>query len=584
VLAIGPIIAAVAALAAFAVPNAAQASGDEINIITAGSTSSSVGLLTVVANSTTPINSLTAHLINSTGQDVLDVSDFTFPAQQSGNTKFVVSSPITQAQLALGSYKIYVDATDSGGASVTGVRAGGLDYLIVPTIKAKADRQIVNYANQTVTFTGTAKGRWPDGSTAPLPDLPVTVGSVTVRTAADGTFTASVTQPDPGTYWVSSGLTATTAESAPAGPFAIIPQPVRVKITAKLSSKKINYGQPVTVTGTVSYRSGSSWAPLPGGTVDINGALSPLPAPVKSTVTAANGTFQVTVPTLRLLHGPITVYAGATVPGNPFLDKVLLLGQVNLPLTVVQPLRINSYNAWLSRLGVLTITACVTDLNRHGPDGVGAKVEYAQSATGPWTTFKSYQYALSGPCAATPGKRDRGSQLDLKIGAKLASAYYRVYLPASPSYQAATSKAVRAWLYETKITSISVSPNTVPAGSKLTVSGRLWRALTDTAKTWQQYGGRQVLIIYHLKGKKTWYQAGTATTSATGWFHRKLYAYGKGTLIISALYLGDKEHLWSHGGTATLTITGSSSAVSQLSGSGAGQPVIVRQNAAAMTR
>ena len=83
------------------------------------------------------------------------------------------------------------------------------------------------------------------------------------------------------------------------------------------------------------------------------------------------------------------------------------------------------------------------------------------------------------------------------------------------SYAATTGNAVLAWRYDDRITDYKVSPTTVNAGGKLTISGVLqyWYA------GYHNYGGQTIVIYLHPKGSNpTWYWLVRVKTNAKGQF------------------------------------------------------------------
>src|SRR5215472_363235 len=150
-------------------PMTASARTSPIVIDGAFSPSSDVGLLSIQTEATSPITSLTAHLSNGTSTLTLTTSDFALTSGGPTDGIWTVISPITQAQLPLGTYQVTVDASDQAGDSVTGVNAGSFAYVVIPTVTLAASRTSLDFAHQSVTLTGSVTGLYPDGSVQPLP-------------------------------------------------------------------------------------------------------------------------------------------------------------------------------------------------------------------------------------------------------------------------------------------------------------------------------------------------------------------------------------------------------------------------------
>jgi hypothetical protein len=104
-------------------------------------------------------------------------------------------------------------------------------------------------------------------------------------------------------------------------------------------------------------------------------------------------------------------------------------------------------------------------------------------------------------------------------------------------------------LSTTKITAVQVTPRQPRSGSTATITGRLWRH----ASTWQPYGHRKVEIVYLLKGGTTWSILAWTRSAASGRFRLGFSDGASATL--SAIYLGDRTHLWSQGGKVYVPVS-----------------------------
>lgn len=254
--------AAVAAL--LALPSAAAEAGSGIiTVVSASSPASNPGSVSVELESTTPVvpTSISAEL-SAGGASVLTLSDFELTGgTNTGGTvpTWTVQSPITMTQLPLGSYTISVSASDTGGDTTTDPDAGTVSFLIQPTITLAASPASVSYG-QNVTFSGTVTGRYPDGTSKAVADLPVdsTAGEAVTNGSGQFSFTAQA-----GSAQVSSGgefdaETPATATSTLAWSNVVditaLQDPVRM--AAQLSSNAVSYGSAETVTGQVSFESG----------------------------------------------------------------------------------------------------------------------------------------------------------------------------------------------------------------------------------------------------------------------------------------------------------------------------------------
>lgn len=279
-LAVSALFAAVATLiTGAAIPAAATTPVDTITVVTAGNLDSGVGELYVEVFATTQITSITAHIMSG-ATDKLDLSDFAFDAMAD---VWLVTSPITQAQLPLGSYTVKVDVTDMGGSSVTGVEAGPFDYLIQPQITVTGSPAVIDYDHQLITFSGSIDGLYPDGTVKGLANQALTLTdggggfSQQLTTKADGSFQVTIT-PDFDVAGIDTAYWLTIAQSDTVAAATTVTTPVQfsvhqdqVKATAKLSQADAAYQRTVTVTGTVSYQPQSAFVPLVGAAVQLWG-------------------------------------------------------------------------------------------------------------------------------------------------------------------------------------------------------------------------------------------------------------------------------------------------------------------------
>ena len=138
-----------ALLGVLSFPAAASAARDTITITSAGNPASDVGPLSVNATATTPITSITVHLLSGRSP-LLTVSGFNYPRNQKSGT-WTLQTPITEGhgpgQLPLGSYTISVTAKEAGGGSASEQDAGTLNFLSEPAIGLSATPTEVDYDN-----------------------------------------------------------------------------------------------------------------------------------------------------------------------------------------------------------------------------------------------------------------------------------------------------------------------------------------------------------------------------------------------------------------------------------------------------
>ena len=530
----------------------ASSSSGLITVLSAGSPASSVGSLSVELESTTPVvpSSISAQL-SAGGSTVLTVSDFTLTAGSNTGgttTTWTVATPITVSQLPLGSYTIGVSASDTGGDTASVSDAGTLAYLIQPTITLAASPPTVSYG-QTLTFSGTVMGLYPDGSTQPVVDQPVTISANVAAPTTDGSghFTVSV-QAGPATIFDATSFdaeidTATVAKafSNSAG-ITIVQDPVR--FTTQLSSDAVSYGTSVTVNGQISFESGSTWLPFTGAPISIvNSYWGPkgLPNPdymiEDNAVADASGDFSVALPVTgpeRYLVQPTYDGGGTWFSTNP---------TVYLPLSVVLPDGLSHVTASLSPAGGVSLSACL-DVDTPAdakyvnpisviPDVPDVQFQYASSAGGPWTTLVSAPSPSNGSdCTVT-----NTELVNEAAKAPGTSDYYRAVTNGSVNFQPATSSVVHASIDPTRFESFTAAPSRPKAGRPVTVAGLLQRR----ASGWHSLARQKVQVIFRAKGSKTWTVLRTLTTRANGRFSARIKLRRNG--LLSARYLGNKTDL-----------------------------------------
>lgn len=524
--------------ATVAIPATASASTGTITVGTAGSPPTNVGLLSIQVSATTPITSISAQIMSGS-TDELDVSDFTLTAGTTTDGTWTVQNAITEQQLALGGYTVDVSATDAGGDSVTGQQApGDLAFVVIPTITLSADHTVITYDNQSITFSGTVTGTWPDGSTQPLADWPVEMlateaWTANLTTGSDGSFQETVAQPEIGSsYFATTNWTSTTAGGT-SNVLDITATQDAVDLTATLSPTHTDYGKPVTISGTATYQSGSAWKPLSDSTIDVYGGP---PAesgfvPLATTTTGADGSYTLTIPADG--SGTLTVYAGG-LPDDYYPDQLLAQATQNVTLTVKYQVSLTKFTASLSTLGVLSVSSCLSVAPSDFPPLLPAQIQYAPSPGGPWKTLHTTHRALNDEICGN--SKAYGETFSAQADVVAASAYYRLYYPGSSTYLPASTRSLHRWKYLTKITDFKVSPHRVAKGGKITVSGQL----REYVHRWKDLAWQRVLIVLRPKGSKTWYWIYKVKTGKTGRFTKTFTDPVSATW--SADYLGGSTH------------------------------------------
>lgn len=510
------VASAVAALTGALVPASALAAPtqDSITVNWAASPQNESGLVEISLTASTPVTSLSAQLF-ATGatQPSLTIATFTpaVPGTQSTGI-WTATAPIPwgtgPSELPLGShYSIRVTASDQGGTTVTGVLAGVLCECIEPSLTLSASPTTIDWAHRSVTFSGSVTGAWPDGSTGSVQGAVVTVSPLstgqafTATTGSDGSY--SVTRQVTSWEWLASvtggpgvDLTTNTEQTAT---LTVTQDPVR--LTASVSRSDVNYRQSDTVSGTVMFKSGSTWQPLADYPVGISGStVSATPT------TSAAGQYTTTLADLTQTDY-LTVSVGSQA--NAFLAGA----SRSLTITVNWPAVLTRVSERLSPAGVLSASGCIVFKVPNGKNYQSTSpiwVDYAPKPTGPWHVLGKMPATWNGQqmCPAV------GANWAGHFRVRLASAWYRERIAAAPGIERFTTSPVHLWKHLTRIVGFGVSARSVPSGGSLTVSGRLEQ---DTGR-WRPLAHRVVLIVLRPKGRRAWYWIARPRTTASGYF------------------------------------------------------------------
>jgi hypothetical protein len=534
---------------ATAVPAAAYAAGT-ISITFAGNPASNEpAVLQIDANATTPINSLTAELLSAPGgTDEYSITDLTFASGEL--TDGIWTATVPAGAVPPGTYTISVTAGDTGGDTVTDADAGSLAFLNQPTLTASSNVSAISYGSQSATFSGQLTAVPPGGGTAVAEGdvaiyysvLGQTTPTFLTDTASDGTYSGTVQNLSGGSYTLSANATSTTA-AAQSGQVIINTDFSTTNITARLTPGRAKYGAHVTLAGKATYQvAGTSTnLPLSNYAVEIMAGSTTL----RSVQTNAQGQYTATVPTTDGSYFTVT-----TGTGNYLLDQTSAYAS----LTVQLPVYVRSFTAKLEPDGTVKSTVCLKNNAGRGynsaPNIGEVQLQYASRLRGPWRRLGELianSDTVSVSCSAEGGEvlsdlysADGQNYPDGLIGAKLASAYYRVEFGGDTAYQRFYSKAVHSSLDLTRITGFSVSPTSISSGGRVEVSGTLW----EHGRSWRHYGHRVVGIFLYTRSQGVQLLGGLRTSS-NGHFRVSIQFTGSGRARLYAIYPGDKTHLWS---------------------------------------
>lgn len=531
-------------------PGMAHAAGS-ITVISAGSPAAHAGELSVTIESSSAVvpGSITAELqAPGDSSPALTLTDFTLTSGTNsgsgGTTTWTVSSPITQAELPLGSYAISVQAANSGGQTANVSDIGTLNFIIYPTLTLSISPMTVSYG-QTVTLSGTETGLYPDGTIAPLAGQEIFYlpGSTAV-TDADGNYSISLEGGignglylyDPTSVQVEATDTAAAAVSNEVTE-AVTTDPMRFT-GLSLSPATVSYPAGVSVSGTVSYESDGTWLPWADSTVSASavrelelcdGCAELGPWPDQS---GADGSFTIAIP------GPMAPDSYSIRQGESDLDDTPWFSvpsvTVKVPVHHV-PLRVTSMTAALNTKGDVALSVCgdprlvLGDPGDMSPFPRGT-FEYATSRSGPWKWVRG---ASSVTAVYGPPTHYNGCYR-AKVKAPGQSVYYRLVTPAGTAYQSMTSSAFRATKPAgSDITRLRVTPTSIRAGSQVKVTGVL-----NFKPSQPERDGLKIRILFRRSGSRKWTVAKTVATypAASGFskdFAAKISLHASGSVAAS---------------------------------------------------
>jgi hypothetical protein len=506
---------ALAAAAATAVP-AAVAAGSSSSPIVIDSVSSppgEPGLLSIQAEASSKITTLTVTIASDT-RPVLTIPFYhlSLTSGTATNGTWTVQTPIDTSELSLGTYQVSVDATDANGDSVTGLSPPGSFFFgLYPAVTITSSATTLSYSQQSVTFTGQVTADSPVGVPEGVSGQQVSItgpngGSWSATTDPGGNYSVTAT-PDltsntglAGSFSasVSGGPAIKTASSAGVEVTGVV-DPVQVKVA--LSKSMVDFGTRVRLSGTASYESGTTRFLFAKSTViDISGKdhyTGRSVQQIQTKTTDANGSFNVVLPAQ-----PTTTWT-ADPPPNQYLD--LTSAQVGVPnsatLTVVLPTRTTSLHVAYTPSGRVTASGCLglgsAVASFRGlplPADANIHLQYSRTSRGPWRTLGSLTHGNGPRCRGGTGFKGTA-------GAVPVSGHYRVNFSGQPLYQRSVSTSQHAATAPTRFASFNVTPRAVSGHGRIRVSGQL----QQKASRWKGLGGARITIFVKPAGSANWY-------------------------------------------------------------------------------
>ena len=370
----------------------------------------------------------------TTQQPVATVTNFVLT---SGTATNGVWEPKSRIQLpALGSYRIDISATDSGGDTLSTTGAGYFYYAVQTNLNdAGVDHTTVDYQDRSITMSGHLMGKWPSsGAVTPMGGLTVGVSSYfqygEATTAADGSW--SVTLPVTDQY---QNTIQASFSYDPDNPFYYQSDsrsiPIKIEKTAtKLvltpSARSVPFkGTVDSTSATLLWDSPSGWQPLAGKTLGSNSFGSYV-----QEATDANG--NATFPATQPLWSDNTIQVGWS-SDDLYLDDA----QASSAITVVQPAAFASFTPARADASTVSIAGDLTFSGLEVPGTIPVDIQFSTTGKGGWTTvatvpnadWDSTGYGFS---TTVPGSTAGFWRATFSGGKQFQSAVSAVvYLPAS---------------------------------------------------------------------------------------------------------------------------------------------------------
>lgn len=525
---IGATLAVLGAVGAVAAGSHAAnaATPDTFTVVSAGATSGSPDQVTVVVDSDTASNltGLQAQFLTGGAGGAVAYSENltagpteTDPADPTQTqSTWTANVPAGASGLALGSgYSISLNGTFSDNTTSLVAGAGTFDFLATSAVTLNAASTSLSYGAASTTLSGQVTLTNPDTTSdtdfSSLSTVTIQSGGTTIATLplsstgsfSDPNFTPSASE---SLDAVVSG-TATVEGSTSSPALALTVTSVTPKLSLKVNPVTETYGKAATVTGTLSYTAGSTATPVAGQKVWLNTTASATGALATATTTATGG-FTITLPQ-RPAGG--TLYVGSASGTDLSASAV-----VPLALKVAHPTVISSFKTSLNQYWGLSVSGCLgfpaSDKTERITHTSGLTVQYA-SPGGAWRTLGAINGNEADHACGTGGIQFTGSYT-----APENYAYYRVVYSGTTgttSFAATNGNSVLAWRYADRIVNLRVSPTTVNAGGRLSISGVLQYYYSG----WHNYSGQTIVIFLHPKGTNpTWYWLVKITTNSKGQF------------------------------------------------------------------
>jgi hypothetical protein len=553
------VLAALSATAAGAA-TANAATADTFTVVSAGASASNADQLTVVVDSPSTISDLAASLdSDAPGAYAAMLTQTASQADPSDSTQTQttwtadIPAGTSLDSLGAGVYAFSLAATYSDGSSSTLPDAGSYGFYPAASVTLSASSTDLDYPSTSTTISGQLTLTYPDG-TADANTADYTSAGITfvetsgadegsfgnVPVSGTGAFSTSAFDPQ----WTQSYEVDVLGSAGIRNYFAVS-NVVTLNVTTTTPTLTITsrpatvtFGKAATVTGRLTYPTGTTQAPVAGqlvwGSTSTNGTGNTY------ATTDANGDFTLTMP--KVASASATVYVGTYAQNllNATQDTFKLAG-------VIHPTQVESPSVKLDQYWDLSVKGCLSfpsgDTTQSFTSTAGLELQYQVPDGKSWSAWKNLAAIPSNEKAAHCGTGGTWFTDTLKDKAPSSYANYRVVYKGTTGatrYASSASATVLAWRYADRIASYRVSSKSVRGKHVLTFTGVLQYLANGK---WNDYSGQDLEL--NLDYKNAWYYwTKSIRTNSKGQFSYTLDAPGTATWNVE--FLGNNSNTVGH--------------------------------------
>lgn len=348
-----------------------------------------LGTLLVTVSAPLGVESVRARLTRpATGEEVAAAEEFVLRSGTATSGVWASAEPFLLDEL--GSYRVHVEATDTGGNHVQRDNAGFLTYLVRTSFAEVAlDRTAVTYEQREVTISGVLSGRWPGtGEVRPLPGRSVWVNSFfggdLATTGADGGFTGTIgITTENELVWADfDGEPGFLSSATEDFPIAIEPRPTRIGIQAL--PHRVDRYDVTTLVGRLAWRTPDGWEPIPDAQIGILhcdeifcGTVVDRP------LTDANGRYRVVHEPNQTGHYQVAYEAIDPVRflPDPFVAPALATAEI----AVRQPASFSDFTAVRDDQGVVAVAGHL-QFEELTPAEIPVEIQFSRNGFFGWQT------------------------------------------------------------------------------------------------------------------------------------------------------------------------------------------------------